>query len=86
MAFKVSLLSNFLALPRTCHLLKALHIFKYLDIHPDNDLNFDPMCHNVESNDVVKTRIQSMLSIYFDTQEYLPPNATSPRVRPIKLN
>ena len=44
---EVSSLLKLLALPYTAHLRKDLHIFKYVDIHQCNDLNFDPRYHHV---------------------------------------
>ena len=52
--FEVSLLSKFLVLPCAGHLPQALHIFKYLDMHQDNDLAFDTMYHNAEIIDAMK--------------------------------
>ena len=52
-AFEVSLLSRYLVQPRTGHLLQALHIVKYLDIHSKNELAFDPAVHDVEDPNLV---------------------------------
>ena len=41
-AFKISVLSQHMAHLRKVHLIQALHIFKYLDTHKENMLNFDP--------------------------------------------
>ena len=41
-AFEVSVLSQHMTHPRTGHLVQALHIFKYLDVHKENMLSFDP--------------------------------------------
>ena len=51
-----------------------------------NDLDFDNIHHNVESNVVVKDKIEEMRNIYADTQKYLPPNEPYPRGFPIQLN
>ena len=40
--FEVSALSKHLGFPRTGHPVKALHIFKYLEINNVNDLAFNP--------------------------------------------
>ena len=40
--YEVSVLSSFMCNPRTGHLQQALHIFKYLDIHSNNVIAFDP--------------------------------------------
>ena len=52
-AYKVSVLSCFLSQPRTGHLVQALHIFKYLDLHKSNELAFDPAYHDVEDSQLV---------------------------------
>ena len=40
--FEVSVLSQYMAFPRVGHLMQVLHVFKYLDTHKENMLNFDP--------------------------------------------
>ena len=40
--FEVSVLSHYLVNPRLGHLQQALHIFKYLDIHKESFISFDP--------------------------------------------
>ena len=40
--YQVSSLSDFLARPRTGHLIQTLHIFKYLEMHVQNELLFTP--------------------------------------------
>ena len=42
-AFEVSTLSKHLAFPRTGYIYQALHIFKYLEVHINNRLAFDPL-------------------------------------------
>ena len=49
-AFEVSVLSRYLAFSRTGHLVQALHVFKYLEMHNANDLAFDPCYHHVTSD------------------------------------
>ena len=85
-AFEVSLLSRYLVQPRTGHLVQALHIVKYLDIHSKNDLAFDPAVHDVEDPNLVKARIQAMKEIYVDAKEELPTNAPPPRGNPVQVN
>ena len=85
-AFEVSCLSRHLVQPRTGHLVQALHIFKYLDIHHDNALAFDPAYHNVDDPAVVERRVQEMKSAYADAQEDLPPNAPVPLGNPVEIN
>ena len=48
-AYKLSLLSKFLAQPRTGHIYQALHIFKYLEMHINNDFSFDPFYQEFNS-------------------------------------
>ena len=84
--YEVSVLSRYLAQPRTGHFVQALHIFKYLDIHKANDLAFDPAYHNVEDPELVKARIAAMKDMYPDAVEDLPPNAPPPRGNPVEIN
>ena len=85
-AFEVSSLSKFLASPRTGHLVQAIHIFKYLDIHHSNDIAFDPMYQQVNSDQNTKQKIQAMKELYADAIEDLPHNAPKPRGRPVQVN
>ena len=85
-AFEVSTLSRYLAQPRTGHLVQALHIFKYLEIHSRNDLAFDPMYHTFVSDLKNDELIQSMKDLYVDAVEDLPTNAPEPRGLPVQLN
>ena len=57
--------------PCTRHLFQALHIFKYLDIHKDNDPAFHPIYHHMESYHKIKSKIQGMIDIYVDSEEYV---------------
>ena len=84
--FEVSALSRYLALPRTGHLVQALHIFKYLEIHSLNCLAFDPMYHTVTSNLDTPSMVQAMKKIYVDAEEVTPPNAPKPRGLPVQIN
>jgi hypothetical protein len=85
-AYEVSVLSRYLAQPRTGHFVQALHIFKYLDLHKANDLAFDPAYHDVEDPELVKARISAMKEMYPDAIEDLPPNAPPPRGNPVEIN
>ena len=85
-AYEVSVLSTYLAAPRTGHLLQALHIFKHLEIHSDNDLAFDPAYQNVSGINEINFRRAEMKSIYVDAEEDLPPNAPPSRGRPVQVN
>ena len=85
-AFEVSLLSRYLVQPRTGHLVQALHIMKYLDIHSENDLAFDTAYHHVEDPNLVQARIDAMSEIYPEAKEELPPNAPEARGNPVQIN
>ena len=84
--YEVSVLSRYLAQPRTGHLVQALHIFKYLDIHKKNELAFDPAYHEVGDPAVIQTKINAMKDMYPDAVEDLPPHAPQPRGNPIELS
>ena len=85
-AFEVSTLSKFLVRPRSGHLQQALHIFKYLEIHKENDLAFDPLYHRVDSEEAINEKIVSMRDLYRDAVEDLPPNAPEPRGNVVQIN
>ena len=85
-AYEVAALSRFLVCPRTGHLQQALHMFKYLEIHKENDLAFDPLYHLVENDATIQERINAMKDLYRDAEEDLPPNAPPPRGRPVQVN
>jgi hypothetical protein len=85
-AYEVSILSRYLAQPRTGHLVQALHIFKYLEIHHENEIAFDPAYHDVEDPALTEERISTMKKMYPDAIEELPPNAPPPRGNPIEVN
>lgn len=85
-AFEVSCLSRFLVQPRTGHFLQALHVFKYLDIHSENDIAFDPAVHEVEDPEKIDLLQANMKKMYPDAKEDLPPNAPEPRGHPIQVN
>ena len=85
-AYEVSVLSRYLVQPRTGHLVQALHMFKYLDIHRKNELAFDPAYHSVEDPNLVNARMNAMKEMYPDAVEDLPPNAPPPRGNPVQIN
>lgn len=41
-AYKVSLLYRYLVSPHTGNFLQALHVFKYLYLHRNNEISLDP--------------------------------------------
>ena len=70
----------------TGHLVQALHIFKYLDQHKNNNLSSEPVYHNVEDPDLVQARMEAMKEMYPDTVEDMPPNSPPPRGNPVEVN
>ena len=54
----LSLTIGYLVQPRTGHLVQALHVFKYLDVHSKNELAFDLAYHDVEDPALVQGRKQ----------------------------
>lgn len=86
-AYEVSVLSRYLVQPRTGHLLQALHIFKYLDIHKENELAFDPQYQDRLRKDLeTKIQIEEMKRMYPDAKEEMPPNAPPPRGNQVQMS
>ena len=89
-AFKVSVLSQHMAHQRTGHLIQALHIFKYLDTHKKNMLNFDLTYLELpEPLDLMENpseKIKSMKRFYPDAREAIPENAPSPQGKEVQIN
>ena len=85
-AFEVSSLSKFLSHPRTGHIYQALHIFKYLETHIDNDLSFDPIYNNIVDSGKNYEKAKEMKKIYIDAKEVFPTNAPLQRGKSIQLN
>ena len=77
---------KFLAWPRTGYIYQALHIFKYLETHIDNDFSFDPLYQNVTHVYDAEFLICEMKQSYVDATEDLPTNALQPRGKSIKKN
>ena len=88
--YEVSVLSQYLVNPRTGHLAQALHVFKYLDIHKENFISFDPTYVELDEpiNDLhsPETRAKVMKEFYPDAEEKIPPNAPKPRGKPVQIN
>jgi hypothetical protein len=88
--FEVAVLSQYLVNPRLGHLQQALHIFKYLDIHKENFIAFDPTPLILEepSNrlESAEQRALQMKEFYPDAQEAIPPNAPPPLGKPLQIN
>ena len=88
--FETSCLSQYLVYPRIGHLNQALHVIKYLDIHRENFLSFDPTRLNLEEPlDITQSnefKAKEMRDFYPDAEESLPANAPQPRGEPVQLN
>jgi hypothetical protein len=88
--YEVSVLSQYLCSPRLGHLQQALHIFKYLDIHRENFISFDPTPLNIEEPvnkfDSPEARASQMKEYYPDAIDHIPPNAPEPLGKPIQIN
>ena len=85
-AYKVSLLSKFLAKPQTWHIYQALHILKYLETHIDSKLSFGPLYHEVIYPHDPNNLIAEMTKVYVDVVEDLPTNAPKLRGKGVQLN
>ncbi|GFH61944.1 pol protein [Chaetoceros tenuissimus] len=84
--YEVSVLSRYLVSPRTGHLLQAIHVFKFLDIHKDNELAFRPNLPNLSLNhEEINEQTTYMKKAYPDAVEDLPPNAPVPRGKPLSM-
>jgi hypothetical protein len=88
--FEVSVLSHYLVNPRVGHLQQALHIFKYLDIHKENFISFDPtpliITEPVNRLESPEERSKQMKEFYPDAEELIPPNAPEPLGKEIQIN
>lgn len=91
-AFEISVLSQHMAHPRTGHLIQALHIFKYLNVHKENMLNFNPtyldLPEPLDPNHNAKCKMQdwTVKWFYSDTRESIPDNAPPPRGKSVQIN
>ena len=85
-AYEVLSLSKFLAQPRTGHIYQALHIFKYLEVHIDNDLTFDPLYQEIQNSIDSQTLICERKRIFVNTTEDLLTYVPTPRGKSFQLN
>ena len=89
-SYEVAILSQYLANPRRGHLHQALHVFKYLNIHQEIFLHFDPTYLDVESplnsenNPKCKTKV--MKEFNPDAEEAILSNAPEPRGKVVQIN
>ena len=85
-AYEVSKLSSYLVEPRTGHIIQAVHIFKYLDIHRKTELALDPKYQYFELPEAVINRRSLMKDMYPDAKEDIPSNAPEPCGNAVQIN
>ena len=67
-------------------MLQAIHAFKFLNIHKENEIAFRPDVPNLNiDHDKVNEQIKYMKKAYPDTVEHLPPNAPTPRGKSLSM-
>jgi hypothetical protein len=79
---EVSMLSNYLFLPREGHLEAFFHVFAYLGLHHNTRVVFDPTCPSFDMGTLTKTDWKSM---YGDVKEMIPSDAPVPRGKEVDL-
>ena len=88
--YEVAFLSQYLAYPRKGHLFQAIHIFKYLEIHHENFLRFDPtyldLGEPINASENPRLKAQVLREYYPDTNETIPTNAPPPRGKAVQIN
>ena len=88
--YEVASLSQYLSYPRKGHLFQALHIFKYLEIHHQNFLRFDPtyldLGEPLDASDNPRLKAQVLREHYPDAEEAIPTNVPTPRGKPVQIN
>ena len=86
----MSVLSHYLCNPRLDYLQQALHIFKYLNIHKENFISFDPTPLIIEepTNRLksLEERAIQIKEFYPDAEELVLLNAPEPLGREIQIN
>ena len=60
-------------------------MFKYLEIHNQIDLDFNPCYQDVTYDQYTESNIRFVKYLYVDVVDKLPPNAPKPRRRPIQV-
>ena len=69
---------------------QAFHIFKYLDIHSESFISFDPTKLTfIEPLDITQSKrhkAREMRALNPDAKEHLPSNAPAPRGKPMQIN
>ena len=56
-SFEVSDLSRYLSFPRNGHLVQALHVFKYLEMHNANDIALDTCYQCVTIDQHIQSKV-----------------------------
>jgi hypothetical protein len=79
---EVSVLSQYLALPRAGHLEAAYHIFSYLNKHEKSSIVFDPVDPYFNPDDF---REVDWSEFYGDVVEELPPKMPKPLGNPVNI-
>ena len=89
-AYEVSRLSQYLVNSRIGYLHQALCVFKYLDVHQENFISFDPTRLEIDmssdNRENPECKAEVMREFYPDAKEDIPPNAPEPRSKPIQIN
>ena len=66
--------------------MQAFHIFKYLDIHKDRNLAFNPAIYKLSDHITIDRKIKQMKKKYPDVVKYLTPNDPPPRGKLIHVS
>ena len=90
---EVSILSRYLASPRSGHLHQAMHVFHYLESHNRSKIALNPTHidwseENEPGNcyDTPSARAQLMKELYPEASEEIPPNMPEPLGKPVQIN
>ena len=84
-AFQVSALSRYLYFPLNEHLVQALNVFKYLEIHYVNDLALDHCYQCVTSSQNMQSKVQVVKDLYADDGEEITSNTLKPGEKPVQV-
>ena len=66
--------------------MQVLHIFKYLGINKDRDLEFNPELSELSGPFTINSKITQIKKMYPGAVKYFPQNAPSPIVNPIPVS
>ena len=66
--------------------MKALHKFKYLDIHKDSDFLFNPATYYLYDPITIDIKTKQMKKMYIDEVKYFLRNDPPPRGKPIQVS